>query len=203
MPEFTAKDVQRLRQTAGVGMMDARQALTDADGDPEKALELLRVRGLAKLAKRSEREASDGAIGCYLHNQADRPVLGVLVELACETDFVAKSPEFRQVADDIAMHIAWTNPTWVRREDVDPVALEKEKDIITRQAEAEGKPANLIAKIVEGRLKAFYETHVLYDQQFVNQQRFEGTLTEMVGALASKMGENVKVRRIALLRVGE
>jgi elongation factor Ts len=101
------------------------------------------------------------------------------------------------------MHVAWTAPSWVRREDVDAAALEKEKDIITRQAEAEGKPAHLIGKIVEGRLKAFYETHVLYDQQFVNHAKFEGTVTEMVGALASKMGENVKVRKIALLKVGE
>jgi elongation factor Ts len=126
-----------------------------------------------------------------------------MVELACETDFVAKSPEFLDVANDIAMHVAWTAPSWVRREDVDAAALEKEKDIITRQAEAEGKPAHLIGKIVEGRLKAFYETHVLYDQQFVNHAKFEGTVTEMVGALASKMGENVKVRKIALLKVGE
>ncbi len=112
MSEITAKDIQRLRQSAGVGMMDAKKALTDANGDFDEAYELLRERGQAKMAKRADREASEGTIGSYTHMQNGRPVMGVLVLLACETDFVAKSDEFRQVADDIAMHISWANPSW-------------------------------------------------------------------------------------------
>ena len=110
MADFSAKDIQKLRQDAGVGMMDAKSALTDADGDLEKAFELLRERGQAKMAKRADREANDGTIGSYIHIQNDRPVMGVLVELACETDFVAKSEEFRQTANDIAMHVSWGQP---------------------------------------------------------------------------------------------
>ncbi|HEY5890913.1 MAG TPA: translation elongation factor Ts, partial [Acidimicrobiia bacterium] len=127
MSEITAQDVQNLRQSAGVGMMDAKKALVDAEGDYEKAFELLRERGQAKMEKRSDRDAVEGTIGTYIHVQNDRPVMGVLVELACETDFVAKSEEFRQVADDVAMHISWGNPGWVNRAEVDPAALEKER----------------------------------------------------------------------------
>jgi len=127
--DFSAKDVQKLRQEAGVGMMDAKQALTDAEGDLGRAFELLRERGQAKMAKRADREANQGAIGNYVHVQNDRPVMGVLVELVCETDFVAKSDEFRQVADDIAMHASWGRPTWVTRDDVDQDALAKERDL--------------------------------------------------------------------------
>lgn len=202
MAEVTAKDIQRLRQEAGVGMMDAKKALTDADGDFEKAFELLRERGQAKMAKRSEREASEGAIGSYIHVQNDRPVLGVLVELACETDFVAKSDEFRQTADDIAMHVSWASPEWVTREEVDEAALGKEKELIARQASAEGKPEDVLDRIVEGRIGAWYAENVLYDQKFVNPERFEGTVGDMVGALATKMGENISVRKVARLAVG-
>ncbi len=111
MTEITAKDIQRLRQDAGVGMMDAKKALTDAEGDLEKAFELLRERGQAQMAKRADRDASEGTIGSYIHVQNERPVIGVLVELSCETDFVAKSDEFRQTADDIALHVSWRPPT--------------------------------------------------------------------------------------------
>ncbi len=204
MAEFSARDVQKLRQQAGVGMMDAKKALTETDGDMERAMELLRVRGLSKVAKRAaEREATDGAVGFYLHMQADRPVQGVLVELACETDFVAKNPDFRQTADDIAMHIAWGRPRWVTRQQVDPGELEKERDLISRQAVEEGKPEHLIPKIVEGRLNSFFEENVLYDQKFVNEQRFSGTVGDMVNQLAARMGENISIRRFARLAVGE
>ncbi|MFO7291829.1 MAG: translation elongation factor Ts [Actinomycetes bacterium] len=203
MPEFTAKDVQKLRQAAGVGMMDAKQALAEAGGDFDKAFELLRERGLAQAAKRADREASEGAIGYYIHVQNDRPVVGVLVELACETDFVAKSEEFKQTANDIALHVSWGNPRWVTREQVDEEELAKERDLIARQAAAEGKPENVIPNIVEGRIEKFYQENVLYDQTFVNPERFEGTVGEMVGALAAKMGENISVRRIARFAVGE
>jgi elongation factor Ts len=202
MSEITVKDIQKLRQDAGVGMMDAKKALTDADGDFDTAFELLRERGQAKMAKRAEREAAEGTIGSYIHIQNDRPVLGVLVELSCETDFVAKSDEFRQVADDIAMHVSWASPEWVTREEVDADALAKEKELIGRQASAEGKPENIVDKIVEGKIESWYAENVLYDQKFVNPERYDGTVGDMVGALASKMGENISVRRVARVAVG-
>lgn len=203
MPEITAKDIQKLRQSAGVGMMDAKSALADADGDFDKAFELLRERGQAKMAKRADREASEGTIGIYIHEQNGRPVMGVLVELACETDFVAKSDEFRQVADDIAMHISWANPGWVQRDQVEPDAVEKERELIARQAVAEGKPEQVVEKIVEGKIDSWYQDNVLYDQKFVNAEKYDGPVGEMIAQLASKMGENISVRRIARVAVGE
>lgn len=203
MAEFGAKDIQRLRRDAGVGMMDAKQALTDAGGDMEKAFELLRERGQAKAAKRADREATQGAVGSYIHVQNDRPVLGVLVELACETDFVAKSEEFRQIADDIAMHVSWGRPVWVTRDEVDQDAVAKERELIARQAVAEGKPENVVDKIVDGKMEAWYAENVLYDQKFVNSEKFDGTVGDMVAQLASKMGENISVRRVSRLAVGE
>ena len=203
MADFTAKDVQKLRQDAGVGMMDAKTALSDADGDFEKAFELLRERGQAKMAKRADREASEGAIGSYVHVQNERPVMGVLVVLACETDFVAKSDEFRQTADDIAMHVSWGNPAWVTRDDVDGDALDKERELIGRQAAAEGKPENVIDRIVDGKIESWFSENVLYDQKFVNAEKFDGTVGDMVGELAAKMGENISVRRVARVAVGE
>ncbi|HEU4749717.1 MAG TPA: elongation factor Ts [Acidimicrobiia bacterium] len=204
MAEISAKDVQKLRQMAGAGMMEAKRALVDTDGDFDKALEILRAKGVAKAAKRAvEREATDGTIGHYLHFQADRPVTGVVVELACETDFVAKHPDFRQTADDIALHVAWGKPPWVQRKDIDPAVLESQRDLFTRQAKEQGKPDPIVAKIVEGKLNAFFEDKVLYDQRFVNEQKFEGTVGEMVNQLAARMGENISVRRVAWLTVGE
>ncbi len=203
MPDITAKDVQRLRQGAGVGMMDAKQALMETDGDFEKAFDLLRERGLAKAAKRSDRTASEGTIGYYIHSQNDRPVVGVLVELVCETDFVAKSDEFKAAANDIALHASWSAPHWVTREDVDEEILSKESELIARQAAAEGKPDAVIPKIVEGRLEKFYEDNVLYDQTFVNPERFEGTVGEFVAQLGAKMGENIGVRRLERIAIGE
>ncbi len=202
MGEITAKDIQKLRQDAGVGMMDAKKALTDSGGDLDKAFELLRERGQAKVAKRSEREANEGTIGSYIHIQNDRPVLGVLVELSCETDFVAKSEEFRQTADDLAMHISWASPEWVTRDEVDEDALSKERELIARQASAEGKPADVVERIVDGKIEAWYAENVLYDQKYVNPERFDGKVGDMVGALASKMGENIAVRKVARIAVG-
>lgn len=199
---FSAKDVQKLRQDAGVGMMDAKKALTDAEGDIDKAFELLRERGQAKMAKRTDREANEGVVGQYTHYQSERPVLGVLVELVCETDFVAKSDEFVTTANDIAMHISWAKPTWVTRDQVDTTELEQEKDIIARQAASEGKPADVIDRIVEGKIESWYADNVLYEQKFVNPEKYEGTVGDMVAALAAKMGENISVRRIARLAVG-
>ncbi len=203
MAEIDVKDIQKLRHDAGVGMMDAKKALTDADGDVEKAFELLRERGQAKMAKRTDREANEGTIGSYIHVQNDRPVLGVLVELSCETDFVAKSDEFRQTADDIAMHVSWGKPTWVTRDQVDGDALAKERELISRQAMAEGKPENVVERIVDGKIESWFAENVLYDQKFVNAEKFDGTVGDMVSNLASKMGENISVRRVARVAVGD
>jgi elongation factor Ts len=203
MADFSAKDVQRLRQSAGVGMMDAKKALSDAGGDFDKAVELLRERGLAKLAKRADREANEGTVGTYLHTQNDHIVMGVLVELVCETDFVAKSPEFNEVATDIAMHVSWANPMAVTRDDLDEAVTAKEKELFEREARASGKPDAAIEKIVGGRLEKFITEQVLTEQQFVNAQKFEGTVGDMVTALATKMGENISIGRISRIAVGE
>lgn len=203
MADFTARDIQKLRVDAGVGMMDAKQALTDADGDFDKAFELLRERGQASMAKRADREANEGTIGTYIHIQNGRPVMGVLVELACETDFVAKSDEFRETADDIAMHLSWGSPSWITREQVDTDEVAKERDLLARQAAAEGKPDAVVERIVEGRLNSWYTDKVLYDQKFVNAEKFDGTVGDLVSQLAAKMGENISVRKFARVAVGE
>ena len=203
MADFTAQDIQKLRRDAGVGMMDAKTALADAGGDPEKAFELLRERGQARMAKRADREASEGAIGSYVHIQNDRPVLGVLVALSCETDFVAKSQEFRETADDIAMHIGWGSPGWVARDEVDADVLAKERELIGRQAVAEGKPEEVLERIVDGKIDSWYSENVLYDQKFVNAEKFDGTVGDLVGELASRMGENISIRSMARVAIGE
>ena len=203
MADFTAQDVQKLRHDAGVGMMDAKTALADAGGDPEQAFELLRERGQAKMAKRADREAREGAIGSYVHIQNDRPVLGVLVALSCETDFVAKSQEFRETADDIAMHIGWGSPGWVTRDEVDADVLAKERELIGRQAAAEGKPEEVLERIVDGKIDSWYSENVLYDQKFVNTEKFDGTVGDLVGELASRMGENISIRSMARVAIGE
>ena len=203
MPDISTNDVVALRKATGAGMMDAKRALADAEGDLEKAKDLLRERGLADARKRSARISTQGAIGHYLHFQADRPVIGVLVELAAETDFVAKSPDFLQAARDLAMHVAASRPRWVRREEVPEDLLAHEREIIASQARNEGKPDKVVERIVEGRLRVFYEEHVLYDQPFVNPEKFQGTVGEMVNGLAGSMGENILVRRFARIGVGE
>ena len=202
MPDITAKQIQQLRHDAGVGMMDAKKALTDADGDMDKAYDLLRERGQAKMAKRSDREASEGAIGSYIHIQNDRPVLGVLVELACETDFVAKSDEFKETADDLAMHVSWAAPEWINRDDVDEQVLARERELIAKQAESEGKPTDVIDRIVDGKIESWYGDNVLVDQKFVNAEKFDGTVGDMIAALAAKMGENISIREFARVKVG-
>jgi elongation factor Ts len=203
MADFTAKDVQELRRATGVGMMDAKGALVETGGDFEKAKEYLREKGLADAKKRAGKEANEGVIGLYIHRQFDRPVIGVLVELASETDFVAKSEEFQAIANDVAMHVAAAQPRWVRREDVPQDALEYEREMITRQAQNEGKPENIIPRIVEGRIASFYKDTVLEDQQFIKSDQFDGTVGDMVAGLAATMGENITIRRFARLAVGE
>jgi elongation factor Ts len=201
--DFTAKDVQALRQSTGAAMMDAKRALTEATGDMDRAKDLLRERGLADAAKRADRSQTEGAIGSYLHRQADRPVIGVLVELASETDFVAKSAEFQSIANDIAMHVAAARPNWITRDDVPEQAIADEKRLIAAQAVNEGKPEHIVERIVEGRLNSFFGDNVLYDQVFVKNDVFEGTVGELVKHLATKMGENISVSKMARLAVGE
>lgn len=201
--DFTAQDVQALRHATGAGMMDAKKALTETGGDMDKAKDYLREKGLAAVAKRSEREQGEGAVGSYLHNQAGRPVIGVLIGLASETDFVAKSEEFVATANDIAMHAAAARPSWIRRDDVPEDVLAKEKELIAAQARNEGKPPEIIDKIVEGRIGTFYRDNVLEDQVFVRTDRFEGTVGELVQQLAVKMGENISVASMARVEIGE
>ncbi|NOX23600.1 MAG: elongation factor Ts [Actinobacteria bacterium] len=199
----TAKDVQALRQATGAGMMDAKRALTETDGDMERAKDLLREKGLAAAAKRTDRAATQGTIGSYMHEQSGRPVIGVTVVLSSETDFVAKSDEFQTVADDLAMHIAASAPKWITIEDVPADAVAKERELIAAQARNEGKPDAIIEKIVEGRVKSFYADYVLTEQKFVRSDKFDGTVGALVTDLAARMGENISVTAMARLVVGE
>lgn len=203
MSEISAQDVAALRKATGAGMMDAKRALQEADGEAERAADILREKGLAAARKRSDRDANEGTIGHYLHVQADRPVIGVLVELVSETDFVAKSAAFQEAARDIAMHVAAYRPQWVTRDEVPTDAVEKEKGLIAGQARNEGKPREIVDKMIEGRINSFYEDTVLYDQTFVNPEKFDGTVGEMVQQLVSRMGENIGVRRFVRLGIGE
>jgi len=201
--EFSARDVQALRKETGAGMMDAKKALTETAGDVDKAKDFLREKGIAKADKRSGREQGEGAVGVYMHQQAGRPVIGILIGLASETDFVAKSDDFIQTANDIAMHAAAARPQWLSREDVPPNALEKEKELIAAEARNEGKPDPIIDKIVDGKINSFYKDNVLLDQVFVRSDRFEGTVGELVQDLAIKMGENISIADMARVEIGE
>jgi elongation factor Ts len=200
---ITAKDVQALRQATGSGMMDAKRALTETDGDMDKAKDLLREKGLAAAAKRSDRAATEGTIGSYMHEQAGRPVIGVTVVLSSETDFVAKSDEFQTVADDLAMHIAASAPKWLTIDDVPEDAIAKERELIAAQARNEGKPDAIIEKIVEGRVKSFYADYVLSEQKFIRSDKYDGTVGALVADLAARMGENIAITAMARLAVGE
>lgn len=203
MAEFTAKDVQALRRATGVGMMDAKRALVDAGGDMEEAKGLLREKGLADAKKRAGRDASQGAVGSYMHQPSGYPTLGVIVELASETDFVAKSAAFGKMADDLAMHIAAARPRWARIEDVPAEAVRKERELIAREAQASGKPERIIERIVDGKIRSFYEDNVLYEQKFIRPDQYEGKVGDMVAELAASMNENIGVRRFSRIAVGE
>lgn len=203
MADFTAKDVQDLRKETGAGMMDAKRALTETGGDPEKAKDFLREKGIAKADRRSGREQGEGAVGAYMHVQAGRPVIGILIGLASETDFVAKSDEFVETANDIAMHCAAAKPLWLSRDDVPQDAVDKEKQLIAAEARNDGKPDAIIEKIVEGRINSFYTDNVLLDQVFVRSDKFEGTVGELVTNLAIKMGENISVSQMARVDISE
>ena len=203
MAQFTAKDVQALRKATGVGMMDAKRALVECDGDMDKAKDLLREKGLADAKKRAGRDANEGTVGFYVHQPSGYPTVGVIVELASETDFVAKSDRFQKMAHDVAMHIAAAQPKWVRTEDVPGELVDRERDLIAREAIASGKPERIVERIVDGRIKSFYKEHVLYEQDYIRTDQYEGKVGDMVTELAASMGENIGVRRFARLAVGE
>lgn len=203
MTDFTAKDVQALRKATGAGMMDAKRALTESAGDMDRAKEILREQGIADAAKRTDRAQTEGAIGSYLHRQAGRPVIGVMVSLGSETDFVAKSDEFQKVANNIAMHVAAAQPQWITRDDVPETVIEEEKRLIAAQAANEGKPEHIIDKIVDGKLVSFFADNVLYDQAFIKSEQFDGTVGDLVSQLAATMGENIGVVEVSRVAVGE
>ena len=203
MSDVTPQDIQALRQATGAGMMDAKRALTEAGGDAQRAAEILREQGLVDAAKRTDRAQTEGAVGSYLHNQAGRPVIGVMVALGSETDFVAKSDDFQKIANDIAMHAAAAKPQWITRDEVPEEVVAEEKRVFAAQAANEGKPEDVIDKIVGGKLEKFYADNVLYDQEFIREDRFEGTVGEMVNQLATTMGENISVVGMSRVAVGE
>jgi len=200
--QIKSEDVKKLRDATGAGMMDCKKALTEAEGDFEKARDLLRERGVASAKKMSERVADEGIVEAYLHTP-DPGVpakVGVLIELNCATDFVAKTDGFRQVAREIALHVAAARPSVVSREDLPVEAVERERDFVAKQAEQEGKPAAVIEKIVEGRMKSFYAEHCLLDQPYVRDD--SKTIAQLLDEAAAQMKEPVRVRRFARFRVG-
>ncbi len=203
MPEITAADVKRLRDATGAGMMDCKRALTDAGGDFDKAADLVRERTGAKMSGRvGERTASEGLVHAYLHAPQPGlpPKVGVLVELNCETDFVAKGDAFRTLANDIALHIAAANPAVVREEEVDAELLSKERDFARKQALDEGKPDHIIDRIVEGRLKSFLKEQVLLNQPFVKDEK--RTIGDLLSEFQRTSGEKIQVGRFARFKVG-
>jgi elongation factor Ts len=198
MAEITAALVKQLRDKTGAGMMECKAALTEANGNMEEAITLLRKRGLASAAKRAGRTTSQGVIGSYIHMGGK---IGVLVEVNCESDFVARTDDFTNLVKELGMHIAAAAPRWVRREDVPPEEVEKEKAIYRGQMEQEKKPAHVIDKIIEGKLGSFYSQFVLLDQPFVRDDKM--TITQLVAQASAKTGENVQVSRFVRFRVGE
>ena len=197
MADITAKMVNDLRKQTGVGMMECKKALTEAKGDLEKANTILRERGLATAARKSDRATSQGLIATYIHMDK----LGVMVEINCETDFVAKTDDFHALCKDIAMHIAASNPTYISPEDVPAEIIEKEKAIFKTQVE--GKPANIIDKIVEGKIGKFYEEICLMEQVFVKDPDGKQKVKDLVTTAIAKIGENIKVNRFARFQLGE
>ena len=196
--EISAEQVKRLREITGAGMMDCKRALQETGGDVDRAVELLRVKGLADAKKRQGRVARDGVVDAYIHM---RGRLGVLVEVNCETDFVADTEAFRAAARDIAMHVAAADPRWISREDVPEDVIEGERKLYAEQAREQGKPDNVIDRIVQGKLEAFYKDNCLLDQPFVRDD--SKTVGELVSETSAKVGEKVEVRRFARFKLGE
>ena len=196
--QVTAQMVKELRERTGAGMMDCKAALAETQGDMEKAVDFLRKKGLAAAAKKAGRVAAEGVVGSYIHAGGK---IGVLVEVNCETDFVAKTEGFQDLVHDIAIHIAAAEPRFVRREEVTPEVLERERAIYREQAAASGKPANVVEKIVEGKMEKFYSEACLLEQPFVKNP--DQTVGQLVTEAVAKIGENIQVRRFARFKLGE
>lgn len=196
--EISAQMVKELRERTGAGMMDCKAALAEANGDMEKAIEILRKKGLAKAAKKAGRETKEGLIISYVHHNGK---IGVLLELNCETDFVARTDEFKELGNKIAMHIAAMAPRWVKREDVPADVIEKEKEIYREQLKDSGKPAQVIEKIIEGKLESFYQDNCLLEQKYALDQTI--SIKDMIQQAIAKIGENIQVSRFVRMQVGE
>lgn len=194
---ISAETIKDLREKTGAGLMDCKRALTDAGGNMEKAVDLLRQKGLATAAKKSSRTASEGLIGSYIHMDK----LGVLVEINCETDFVARTDDFRGLVKDIAMHVAAANPAYVSREDVPQDVIEREKDIY--RAQVVNKPAQVVDKILEGKIEKFYGDVCLLDQVFVKDPEGKQKIKDLITERIAKLGENIVLRRFVRFQLGE
>jgi elongation factor Ts len=195
---ITAAQVKELREKTNAPMMDCKHALTESKGDMEGAIVILRKKGVATAAKKATRATSEGTVTSYIHAGGK---IGVLVEVNCESDFVARTEDFKTLVHDIAMHIAATDPRYIRKEDVSADAFEKEKDISRAQAAQTGKPAPVIEKIVEGKMGKFYEEVCLYEQPFIKDQTM--TVHQLIATVVGKLGENISVRRFARFKVGD
>jgi elongation factor Ts len=195
--KIDAKQVKELRDKSGAPMGDCLKALQEANGEMEAAFVVLRKRGMASAAKKASRTTNEGAVGTYLHAGGK---IGVLVELNCESDFVARTEDFQELLRDIAMHIAATDPRFISREEVTSADIDREKDVYRSQAAATGKPAPVIEKIVEGKMAKFYEEFCLLDQPFIKEQ--SQTITQLIATKVAKLGENISVRRFARFKVG-
>ncbi|MFC7441713.1 translation elongation factor Ts [Laceyella putida] len=195
---ITAAMVKELREKTGAGMMDCKKALTETGGDMNKAIDYLREKGIAKAAKKADRIAAEGIVESYIHAGGR---IGVLVEVNCETDFVAKNEDFRQFVKDVAMQIAAMNPKYVRRDEIPQEEIEKEREILKQQALQEGKPANIVDKMVEGRLTKHFKDICLVDQPFVKDS--DKTIDQVTKELIAKIGENINIRRFVRFEMGE
>ena len=193
--QITAKMVGDLRECTGAGLMDCKRALVESDGDNDKAIELLRKKGVATAAKKAGRDASEGLIDTYIHLGGK---VGVLCEINCESDFIAKTDDFRQFVRDVAMHVAAANPVCVSREEIDPDLLEREREVARGQAE--GKPAQAVEKIIEGKINKFLSENCLLEQAFVKNP--DQTIQEVLTAMIAKMGENMVIKRFARFQIG-
>jgi elongation factor Ts len=195
---ISAAQVKELRQKTGAPMMDCKQALEEAKGDLEQAIVHLRKKGVATAAKKATRVTSEGSVASYIHAGGK---IGVLVEVNCESDFVARTDDFKDLVHDIAMHIAASDPKFIRREDVTPEAYEREREIYREQAQATGKPQSVVEKIVEGKMGKFYEEVCLYDQPFIKEQTI--TVSQLIASKVAKIQENISVKRFARFKVGD
>lgn len=195
---ITSEMVKELREKTGAGIMDCKKALGETNGDIEKAIDYLREKGIAAAAKKSTRIATEGLVHSYIHMGGR---IGVLLEVNCETDFVAKTDEFKELVNDIALHIAAMKPEYLGREEVSADAIEKEREILTAQALNEGKPANIVEKMVTGRLEKFYAEKVLLEQPFVKDD--SKTIQQLVTEKVAKIGENIRIRRFVRFELGE